>query len=74
MKRQNLLFQSDIREEKLDAIKQVLVVHEKTDSGGEKFHLKLVLNSGESIALDSLKDHFAFEIKKTINKFLDIDE
>ncbi|MDJ0902144.1 MAG: hypothetical protein QNJ55_25415 [Xenococcus sp. MO_188.B8] len=73
-KLQNLLFQSDVREEKLDAIKQVLVVHEKTDSGGDKFHLKLVLNSGESITLGSLTDNFAFEIKKTIDKFLDINE
>ena len=74
LKRQNLLFKSYVREEKLDAIKQVLVVHETTDGGGEKFHLKLVLNSGKSISLDSLNDNFVFEIKKTIDNFLDINE
>ena len=68
------MFQSDVREEDLDEIKQVLVVHRKTESGGDKFYLKLVFNSGESIPLGSLTDNFAFEIKKTIDDFLDINE
>ncbi|MGK7898448.1 MAG: hypothetical protein AB4372_33745 [Xenococcus sp. (in: cyanobacteria)] len=74
LKSQNLLFQSDIKEEKIDAIKQVLVVHKKTDSDGENFHLKLVLNSEKSIYLYSMKDQFDLEIKKIIEKFLAISE
>lgn len=85
----NMLFQSDIREEKLDQIKTAKVdkitgSNEREDEDGncvkttyvKRYDVKLVLKSGETIPLFStrLDKEYSFKVATTINEFLDINE
>lgn len=69
--RQNMLFQSDIREERIDAIKVAQI-----DSDENTYNIRLVLQSGDSIVIGSeIKDReVASGVAKAINQFLNLSE
>ena len=64
LKRQNLLFESDSREERLDAIR---VARVESDSE-YTLSTELLLKSGAQISLGSSRN--SFEVAQTINQFL----
>ncbi|NET31538.1 MAG: hypothetical protein F6K19_06000 [Cyanothece sp. SIO1E1] len=83
LKRQNMLFQSDTQEEKLDAIKMAQV-NEITDTDGDtSYSTELVFKSGDPISLESsllrksgligkFERASKFELAQSINQFLEI--
>ena len=65
LKRQNLLFQSDSREERLDAIREARV---QLGSKNKKSYTELLGTSGATIFLGSLNNNV--QVVQTINQFL----
>ena len=68
---QNILFQSDIREESLDDIKIIKVDEATSDRGKKIYNAKIILKSGALLSLGLVKNDCA--IAKTINQFLSLD-
>ena len=71
-KYQNILLQSEIRQEELDNIEIARVDETVSSSKGQNYNINLILKSGKSIDLMFFQDRS--ELAEAINQFLDVNE